>query len=131
MSEKSCETCKYYIDGEQCKPEIKCNYSRDGWQPKEEKMRKPIFKSEEEAVKVIRFSIYNLFDTEMETKEEVNTIIKRLKDAGYIRRSPVEEAEEMRSDLWSSGSFENLDSKILKYMDKLVESIQYLKERQK
>ena len=48
MSEKSCETCKYYIDGEQCKPEIKCNYNRDGWQPKEDKIRKPIFESVKE-----------------------------------------------------------------------------------
>ena len=82
ISEKRCDDCKVKGDYGFCKH----NIPGACWQPKEDKVRKPIFESGSEAHEFIR---------EWQENYKLHTFTEFCKQAGYIRCDPVEEAEEI------------------------------------
>lgn len=118
MSEKSCETCRHISNSENiC---IKCDDIHRNWQPKEEKMRKPNFQISEEQARELLFATG--------VRDSIDIGIEELKQAGYIRRSPVDEAEEMYQD-WQRLSHDGTNSHEFKTVVKLYEALQYLKKQ--
>lgn len=105
MNEKSCLTCRCA-----CKGRNLIGFTC--WQPKEEKMRKPIFESEDEARECFKVIGFGLGKGWMD----------QLKQAGYIHLDPIEEAEEM----WEryNGSH---DVDMYRLIEKQHEAIQLMK----
>ena len=86
-------------------------------------MRKPIFESEEEAINFIENCI--AFKGEFENLN-VNKSILLAKKAGYIRRNPVDEAEE----IYNRWRKENIDFwEVISLLHKQHEAIQYLQNQ--
>lgn len=89
--------------------------------------KRVIFESEEEAINFIKECIAFKGDFE---NLNVNRSILLAKQSGYIRRNPVEEAEEIYKNF--QPYFKPYSPEDLKeIIDKQHEAIQYLKERQK
>ena len=117
---KSCKNCKYENNHKKCREEVGACHHFSKWQPKEEKMRKPIFESEEEL-----FNFMNeTFGQNDKIEKGSNFWIHGLSIAkahNYIRRSPVEEAEEMYNEKFQEHRQTFLEVK-------QNEAIQYQKE---
>ncbi len=100
-------------------PCYQCSINNEKFKPKEKPMEtRVIFESEEEAVNVMNTVVIRAMQWQL-NKEET---LKSWKKLGYIRKNPVEEAEEMYQ---SSYRFTNVDKD--KLIEKQHEALQYLK----
>lgn len=89
-----------------------------------EKMSDKIQMTEEQGRKFFIDIFSDYFDSESETL----SALKIAKEKGYIRKNPVEEAEELWQK-WNNREFDATERVSL--IIKFYEAIQYLKERQK
>jgi hypothetical protein len=112
--ERSCGTCGHYVS-DKCVRPGGCCFHHSKWQPiAQEKPMEKIQMTEEQAMCLYRMA----GDGHVE-------FIKRLKQAGYIRKSAWEEAEEMYKGLRYDESYDQ--NYLYLIMNKLYEAIQELK----
>jgi hypothetical protein len=122
LETKSCKTCKYNNKSGLDRPCVYCTAVNCGWEPKEEVMEK-IQLTEQQALDLLH-SIY----PQLWSKSE-QEIIGRWKTAGYIRKTVVEEADEMYNVWCNSAAKFAYTYTVKDIIKKQHEAIQELKKK--
>lgn len=123
---RNCKTCKYSSKSRyNCYNVVgECNRNNSKWQPiaQEKPMEnKVIFESEEQAREVVKLLVCHDDNCMYEKDECIECDMRKLRKTGLIRKSAVDEAEEMYNNYMLASSPYNISDVVLKQYEAIQE----------